>query len=354
MFRRAMKRAMQNAMRLGAQGIKIMSAGRLNGIEIARTEWYREGRRAAAHPARRHRLRVRRGEDHLRGDRHQGVGLQGRSARQARAAGHRAVGGNPGRDARSAACAAAPRRDRAPGPKARRRRTCGRARRAAVRRRPKALPRPKAGEAASPEAVEAPKPEPKKPPVKRVVKKTTGGPGDASTSKDQVPQAAEGPQLRRRDARQQGVVRRVRPEGDHPRPAHRAPDRGGAPRDDPPRQARRPDLDPDLPGQADFQKPAEVRMGNGKGNPEYFVAEIQPGKVLYEMDGVDETLAREAFALAAAKLPIRTTFVQRQRWGDAMKTSELRGQGRGAAARRSCRTCSRRSSACACRRPPSS
>jgi large subunit ribosomal protein L16 len=53
-------------------------------------------------------------------------------------------------------------------------------------------------------------------------------------------------------------------------------------------------------------------MGNGKGNPEYFVCEIQPGKVLYEMDGVDETLAREAFALAAAKLPIRTTFVQRQ------------------------------------------
>jgi large subunit ribosomal protein L16 len=60
------------------------------------------------------------------------------------------------------------------------------------------------------------------------------------------------------------------------------------------------------------QKPAEVRMGNGKGNPEYFVCEIQPGKVLYEMDGVDETLARAAFALAAAKLPLRTTFVQRQ------------------------------------------
>ena len=58
-------------------------------------------------------------------------------------------------------------------------------------------------------------------------------------------------------------------------------------------------------------KPAEVRMGNGKGNPEYFVAEIVPGKVLYEMDGVDEALAREAFRLAAAKLPFRTTFVQR-------------------------------------------
>lgn len=60
------------------------------------------------------------------------------------------------------------------------------------------------------------------------------------------------------------------------------------------------------------QKPAEVRMGNGKGSPEYWVAEIQPGKVLYEMDGVDEALAREAFRLAAAKLPIETTFVLRQ------------------------------------------
>ena len=60
------------------------------------------------------------------------------------------------------------------------------------------------------------------------------------------------------------------------------------------------------------QKPAEVRMGNGKANPEYYVAEIQPGKVIYEMDGVDESLAREAFALAAAKLPIETAFVVRQ------------------------------------------
>jgi large subunit ribosomal protein L16 len=59
------------------------------------------------------------------------------------------------------------------------------------------------------------------------------------------------------------------------------------------------------------KKPAEVRMGNGKGNPEYWVAEIQPGKVLYEMDGVDEVLAREAFRLAAAKLPLETAFVSR-------------------------------------------
>jgi large subunit ribosomal protein L16 len=58
-------------------------------------------------------------------------------------------------------------------------------------------------------------------------------------------------------------------------------------------------------------KPAEVRMGNGKGSPEYFVAEIQPGKMLYEMDGVSEDLAREAFRLAAAKLPIATVFATR-------------------------------------------
>src|SRR4029078_274074 len=58
-------------------------------------------------------------------------------------------------------------------------------------------------------------------------------------------------------------------------------------------------------------KPAEVRMGNGKGNPEYYVAEIQPGKVVFEIVGVTEELAREAFRLAAAKLPLRTTFVSR-------------------------------------------
>ena len=58
-------------------------------------------------------------------------------------------------------------------------------------------------------------------------------------------------------------------------------------------------------------KPADVRMGNGTGNPEYYVAEIQPGKVLYEIVGVPEELAREAFKLAAAKLPLRTTFVAR-------------------------------------------
>jgi large subunit ribosomal protein L16 len=60
------------------------------------------------------------------------------------------------------------------------------------------------------------------------------------------------------------------------------------------------------------KKPLEVRMGKGKGNVEYWVAQIQPGKVLYEMEGVGEDVALEAFRLAAAKLPIPTVVVKRQ------------------------------------------
>ena len=59
------------------------------------------------------------------------------------------------------------------------------------------------------------------------------------------------------------------------------------------------------------QKPLEVRQGKGKGNVEYWVALVQPGRLLYEMSGVTEEVAREAFKRAAAKLPIATTFVSR-------------------------------------------
>ena len=66
---------------------------------------------------------------------------------------------------------------------------------------------------------------------------------------------------------------------------------------------------PDVPV---TQKPLEVRMGSGKGNVEYWVARVQPGKVLFEMEGVTEDIAREAFRLAGAKLSVRTSFVKRQ------------------------------------------
>lgn len=60
------------------------------------------------------------------------------------------------------------------------------------------------------------------------------------------------------------------------------------------------------------KKPLEVRQGKGKGNVEYWVCQIQPGRMLYEMEGVTEDIARQAFKLAAAKLPFSTTFVSRQ------------------------------------------
>ena len=66
---------------------------------------------------------------------------------------------------------------------------------------------------------------------------------------------------------------------------------------------------PDVPV---TKKPLEVRMGSGKGNVEYYVARVQPGKVLFEMEGVTEVIAREAFRLAASKLSVDTMFVKRQ------------------------------------------
>jgi large subunit ribosomal protein L16 len=65
---------------------------------------------------------------------------------------------------------------------------------------------------------------------------------------------------------------------------------------------------PDVPVST---KPAEVRMGSGKGSPEYWVCRVKPGRILFEIDGVSKTIAAEAFALAAAKLPIKTRLVER-------------------------------------------
>jgi large subunit ribosomal protein L16 len=67
-----------------------------------------------------------------------------------------------------------------------------------------------------------------------------------------------------------------------------------------------------FPDKAITKKPAEVRMGKGKGNPEYFAAVVQPGRIIFEADGVSEQIAKEAFELAAQKLPIATKFVVRR------------------------------------------
>jgi large subunit ribosomal protein L16 len=65
---------------------------------------------------------------------------------------------------------------------------------------------------------------------------------------------------------------------------------------------------PDVPVST---KPAEVRMGSGKGSPEYWIARVKPGRIMFELDGVEREVAREAFTLAAAKLPVATKFIVR-------------------------------------------
>jgi len=66
-----------------------------------------------------------------------------------------------------------------------------------------------------------------------------------------------------------------------------------------------------FPDVAVSRKPAEVRMGSGKGTPEYWVAKVKPGRIMFELDGVSEEVARRAFELASAKLPVKTKFVGR-------------------------------------------
>ncbi len=73
-----------------------------------------------------------------------------------------------------------------------------------------------------------------------------------------------------------------------------------------------------FPDKAITKKPAEVRMGKGKGNPEYFAAVVQPGRILFECDGVSQQIAKEAFELAAQKLPIATKFVVSRDYQEAV------------------------------------
>ena len=310
MFRRAMKRAMQNAMRLGAQGIKIMSSGRLNGIEIARYEWYREGRVPL------HTLRAdidygfseakttygvigvkvwvykgdTLGQRRSAGDRH-AAGPKTNAARRGPRRGDRVAPGRPSRPpaagARSRRWRAAPSRRAADGA------TSPLKRRPAMRRRPA---------------------------VKRVRKAPRRLTPSRRQRRINMLQPARSKYRKEQKGRNTGIATRGNAVsfGDF---GLKATDRGRitarqieAARRAMSRHVKRGGriwirIFPDKPIS---QKPAEVRMGNGKGNPEYYVAEIQPGKVLYEIDGVAEELAREAFRLAAAKLPLRTTFVARQ------------------------------------------
>ena len=91
-----------------------------------------------------------------------------------------------------------------------------------------------------------------------------------------------------------------------------APDRGGSHRDHPHVKRAGKLYIRVFPDKPITKKPAETRMGNGKGTPEEWVAVVRPGRVMYELEGVDEELAREAFHLAEHKLSVQTRFVSRE------------------------------------------
>src|SRR5882672_10252707 len=271
MFRRAMKRAMQNAMRLGAQGVKIMSAGRLNGIEIARTEWCREGRVPL------HTLRA--DIDYGFSEAKTTYGVIGVKCWVYKGE-VMAKGDQPAAAPAPAADEVAPAKKvkklapRACRPEARARTRGRRCRRREAqgcaasgtdceegRRRRQGQTRAKGriqdryqGQDCGEEIPQA----------QDLVDEERI---HASTGKNQVPQAAEGTQPRRRDARQQSVLRRLRPQGDHPRTPHRAPDRGRAAGDDAPHQARRAHLHPHLSRQARLAETGRGAHGQRQGQP---------------------------------------------------------------------------------------
>ena len=274
-----------------------MSSGRLNGIEIARCEWYREGRVPLHTPEGRHRLRLLGSQDDLRRDRREGVGLPWRPPRPGRSA--RKPEADAGRP--PSAPWSAPRRAGGCDDRGRGRGPVPIARRARPVRRPTA---------ATNLAVAADAP--KTPPSSA---RKVAAPGEGKENKAMLQpnrrkyrKGAEGPQHRHRHARCRSVVRRLRPEGHRARPPDGAPDRGRPSCHLAPHQARRPHLHPHLPDKPISQKPAEVRMGNGKGNLEYWVAEIQPARCCTRSTACPRRWPARPFTLASAKLPLKCTF----------------------------------------------
>ena len=256
-FRRAMKRALTSAMRSGAEGVE--------GPGLGSPRWRRDGAyrrlfrrpRPAAHAAREHRLRLLRGEDDRRPDRRQMLDQQGRGDARGLPLrpGSPATRGLPPPSGAAPPAAAAWARD-------------------AARR----------GEAVA----------------------------DADAEAGQAPQTDARPDARQHQGRQHGRLRRVRAEVARPRLDHQPPDRGRPRRDDPQDQTWREGLDQRLSRQALHEEARRDPHGSGKGNPEGWVAVVKPGKVMFELAGVPEDLAKEALRLAGHKLPVRTKFVARE------------------------------------------
>ena len=330
-FRRAMKRAIQTVQKAGALGVRVQCSGRLGGSEMARKESYREGRvplhtlradidygfREAKTTSGRIGVKVWiykgdilpykiSAEDKISREAAMAVGRDLRPGRAAPAASSppAAAAAGPSRATRAACVTVdedAPEGDRGPrgawstgaAPPTR-----GRPRRRPTTRSSASSPRKKRSSAAPATAP-------------RDAALPQGGrlmlmPRKVKHRKQQRGRLT-GPGQGRRDDQ----LRRLRHPGARAGLDHRPPDRGRPYRHDPPRQAWRQGLDPGLPGQAVTQKPAETRMGSGKGNPEHWVAVVSPGRILFELAGVEPDLARAAMERAIQKLPIKARFVVR-------------------------------------------
>ena len=247
-FRRAMKRAVQSAMRLGAEGIRISCGGRLGGAEIARTEWYREGRVPL------HTLRA--------------------DVDFGQATAHTAYG------------------------------TCGIKvwifKGEIMEHDPMASER---------RQVEGSEPD-RQPPSRSGVRPKRQD--HAAASPHQVPQAVQGPHPRQGDLGRRADLRLLRAQVARAGARHRAPDRGGPPRHHPPHEARRPSLDPHLPGRAGVEEADRGAHGQGQGHAGILgrAGSSRAGSCS-RSTASRRTSPREALRLGAAKLPVRTRVVQR-------------------------------------------
>jgi small subunit ribosomal protein S3 len=257
MFRRAMKRAVMSTMRSGALGVKVRVSGRLNGSEIARTEWYREGRIPLSPSA---------------------PTLTTACPRRTRPTGSSAsrFGSSRARYSRSRRSKWSSRaRPRQPLQRFRQCRS----------RRTRQLPR----NSRAHESIIVL--QPKRTKYRKQFKGRNAGLAMRGSSVAFGEFGLKATSRARMTAREIEAARRAM--------AHYVK-RGGQ------IWIR---VFPDVPIS---KKPLEVRMGSGKGNIEYWIARVQPGKVLFEMEGVDEVTAREAFRLAGSKLSVSTMFVKRQ------------------------------------------
>ena len=328
-FRRAMKRALTSAMRSGAKGVKVQVSGRLGGAEMARTEGYSDGRVPL------HTLRadidygfveaktttgrigvkcwINKGEVMPEGFR-AGADEEDLAPRLVPPSRWRPWGPAARRPAPRWARRSRPVRRRRQGrSRARARRPRSRPRPGRSRRRRSRHPRSRRRHPRRPSRPRRRRPSRRRPRASpRPMRRRREVAPDADAEAGQAPQADARQAPRQHQGRRHRGVRRVRAQGARPRLGHQPPDRGRPRRDDPQDQAWREGLDQRLPRQAVHQEARRDPQGSGKGNPEGWVAVVKPGKVMFELAGVDEELAKEAMRLAGHKLPIRTKFVSRE------------------------------------------